>query len=251
MVVAGAIDAVRRTLERRRHLPSRRQPKPHFGRTSELSLFEHEQIRAEELPEVFRGARNGEIDRVGRVIKGDRHAVGPAGDDAPRVFVGAVPPQRLPVRVLGAEAVDVARVVLDLVVAWTPRGQRDHQRVLAGRWKFRADVERPRGQGDFVAYRLRAERRGEQQCEGEAAGETTHHHSGQAVERYLKLERPRRERRGRVPSCRHVASYDETFSLASATIARNSLLGLKTGTGRAATSTGSPVLGLRAIRVLR
>src|SRR5712692_9920667 len=43
----------------------------------------------------------------------------------------------------------------------------------------------------------------------------------------------------------------ETFSLASATMARNSLLGLKTGTGRAATSTGSPVRGFRAIRVLR
>src|SRR2546428_519140 len=34
-------------------------------------------------------------------------------------------------------------------------------------------------------------------------------------------------------------------------MARNSLLGLNTGTGRAATSTGSPVRGLRAIRVLR
>src|SRR2546427_3433093 len=42
-----------------------------------------------------------------------------------------------------------------------------------------------------------------------------------------------------------------TRSLASATIARNSLLGLNTGTGRAATSTGSPVRGLRAMRVLR
>src|SRR5256714_5186797 len=42
-----------------------------------------------------------------------------------------------------------------------------------------------------------------------------------------------------------------TFALASATIARNSLLGLKTGTGRAATSTGAPVRGLRAMRVLR
>src|SRR6476661_6514125 len=35
------------------------------------------------------------------------------------------------------------------------------------------------------------------------------------------------------------------------TSARNSLLGLNTGTGRAATSTGSPVRGLRAIRVFR
>src|SRR5437879_4136617 len=42
-----------------------------------------------------------------------------------------------------------------------------------------------------------------------------------------------------------------TRSLASATMARNSLLGLKTGTGRAATSTGAPVRGLRAMRVLR
>src|SRR6266436_7275839 len=42
-----------------------------------------------------------------------------------------------------------------------------------------------------------------------------------------------------------------TRSLASATMARNSLLGLKTGTGRAATSTGSPVRGLRAMRVFR
>src|SRR6185312_4203898 len=39
--------------------------------------------------------------------------------------------------------------------------------------------------------------------------------------------------------------------VSSATSARNSLLGLNTGTGRAATSTGSPVRGFRAIRVLR
>src|SRR3954471_23887904 len=36
-----------------------------------------------------------------------------------------------------------------------------------------------------------------------------------------------------------------------ATIARSSLDGLKTGTGRAETSTGEPVRGLRAMRVLR
>src|SRR5256886_3941390 len=46
-------------------------------------------------------------------------------------------------------------------------------------------------------------------------------------------------------------AHGVTRSLASATMARNSLLGLKTGTGRAATSTGSPVRGLRAMRVLR
>src|SRR5258708_25145723 len=42
-----------------------------------------------------------------------------------------------------------------------------------------------------------------------------------------------------------------TRSVAAATIAGNSLRGLNTGRGRAATSTGSPVRGLRAIRVLR
>ena len=36
-----------------------------------------------------------------------------------------------------------------------------------------------------------------------------------------------------------------------ATIARNSLDGLKTGTGRAETSTGEPVRGLRAFRAAR
>src|SRR4051812_29877336 len=46
-------------------------------------------------------------------------------------------------------------------------------------------------------------------------------------------------------------SLDEAGSGSSATSARNSLLGLNTGTGRAATSTGSPVRGFRAMRVLR
>src|SRR2546429_6812501 len=62
------------------------------------------------------------------------------------------------------------------------------------------------------------------------------------------MKRPRRlvraARRTWVPGRAHGV----TRSLASATIARNSLLGLKTGTGRAATSTGSPVRGLRAMR---
>ena len=39
--------------------------------------------------------------------------------------------------------------------------------------------------------------------------------------------------------------------VSSATNARNSLLGLKTCTGRAATSTGAPVRGLRAVSVFR
>src|SRR5688500_15719615 len=39
--------------------------------------------------------------------------------------------------------------------------------------------------------------------------------------------------------------------VSSATSARNSLLGLNTGTGRAATSTGSPVRGFLAMRVFR
>src|SRR6266540_4818475 len=68
---------------------------------------------------------------------------------------------------------------------------------------------------------------------------------------YLQTVRPRQQCRGREASLACAAGYEETFSLASATIARNSLLGLKTGTGRAATSTGSPVRGLRAMRVFR
>ena len=46
------------------------------------------------------------------------------------------------------------------------------------------------------------------------------------------------------------ASESSEMSM-SATIARSSFDGLKTGTGRAETSTGAPVRGFRAIRVLR
>src|SRR5690606_5816603 len=57
----------------------------------------------------------------------------------------------------------------------------------------------------------------------------------------------------RVPGERHhaVQGHPAGGSSSFATRTRNSLLGLKTGTGRAATSTGSPVRGLRAMRVLR
>src|SRR5262249_43669165 len=67
-----------------------------------------------------------------------------------------------------------------------------------------------------------------------------------------------RAKRGRADEdlrkCFHGVKLNQALgilSMRSATIARNSLLGLKTGTGRAATSTGSPVRGLRAMRVLR
>ena len=181
MIVAGAIDAVRRTLERRCHLPPRRQPKAHFCGTRVLALFEHEQIRAEELREVLRRARDGEVDCVGRVVEVDDYMIGPTGDDAPRVFVGAVPTQRLAAGVLCAKPVDVARVVLDLVVARTPRGERDEECVLPRGRKVRRDVELALCDGDFIANRLRAEWQRQKQREHEAAGETTHHHSGQEV----------------------------------------------------------------------
>src|SRR6202041_1171169 len=48
---------------------------------------------------------------------------------------------------------------------------------------------------------------------------------------------------------RYASDNSEMSTLA--TIARNSFDGLKTGTGRAETSTGAPVRGLRAMRVLR
>src|SRR5713226_8350257 len=68
-----------------------------------------------------------------------------------------------------------------------------------------------------------------------------------------KTKRPRRLVRAALPAVAARAGRPQgvTRSLASATMARNSLLGLKTGTGRAATSTGSPVRGLRALRVFR
>jgi len=123
VVLGGAVDAVRRTLECRRHLPARREPKPDFGGSRQLPFFEHEQVGAEELTEVFHGPCDGEIDRVGRVIEIHDDVVSLAGGDAPGVLIGAIPMQRLARRILRAEPMDVARVVLDLVVAGTPRWQ--------------------------------------------------------------------------------------------------------------------------------
>src|SRR2546427_7996049 len=50
----------------------------------------------------------------------DGHAIAPAGRDAPRVLVEAVPKQRLARGALRAEVPHVARIVLDLVGARTP-----------------------------------------------------------------------------------------------------------------------------------
>ena len=107
------------------------------------------------MRELLRGSRDGEIDRVRRIVELDGDAIGPAGRDAPRVFVGAVPIQRLAARILRAEAVDVARIVLDFVIARTPCRQRDEERVLAGGGKLGADVERRTSDGDFITNGLR------------------------------------------------------------------------------------------------
>src|SRR5687768_7818294 len=70
-------------------------------------------------------------------------------------------------------------------------------------------------------------------------------------------EKPRRGRgsndgrRSGYASDSSSASFSSSSIEMFATIARNSLDGLNTGTGRAETSTGEPVRGLRAIRVLR
>ena len=141
MVIGRAIHTVRRALERGRDLPARRNAEPHFGRTPQLPFLEEKEIGAEELTEVVDDAGDREVERVGGVRELDRHAVGPARHDAPGVFVAAIPPQRLSRRILRAKAVHVPRIVLDLVVAGTPRGQRDKERVFPGGGKVGGDME--------------------------------------------------------------------------------------------------------------
>src|SRR5688572_15106804 len=72
------------------------------------------------------------------------------------------------------------------------------------------------------------------------------------------VDGPRRKTPGgsrrafRMQQARAVQSSENSSAYSvPATIARNSFDGLKTGTGLADTSTGEPVLGLRAMRVLR
>ena len=180
VIISGAIDAVSRAFERGGHLPSRRQPKAHFSGTRELPLFEHEEIGAEEFREILYRPREREIDLVIAVIEVHGDAIGATRHHAPGILVAAVPTQRRTTRIAGAKAVDIPRVVLDLVVARTPRGQRDIQRVLAGRCKLGRDVEQPLSDGDFVADGLGAKRRRERDDEEQNA-KATHHHSRQEV----------------------------------------------------------------------
>ena len=199
VIIARAIDAIRRALECRRNLPSRGQPKAHFGGTCQLPFFEHEQVGAEELSEILCGAGDGEIDRIGRAVEIDEDVVGPARCDTPGVLVGTIPMQCLSGRVLRAEPMDVARVILDFVVARAPRRQRNEQRVPAARGEIRGNVKLSSHNGDVVANHLPVDWRREEQKKREELGRTTHHHSRQEVERYLKLERPRRWCRGPCP----------------------------------------------------
>src|SRR5205814_581307 len=107
----------------------------------ELPLFEHEQVGAEELSEILGATGDGKIDRIGRVVEIDEDVVSPPGRHAPRVLVGAIPMQCFARRVLRAEPMDVARIILDFVVARAPRGERNEQGVLAGRGKIGGHVE--------------------------------------------------------------------------------------------------------------
>src|SRR2546422_15020 len=76
-----------------------------------------------------------------------------------------------PARRLRREVAHVFRVVLDLVIAGTPRGERDVQRILAAGGKLRAHVEQPRRgrwHRDFVLdahAALRGERHGDAENE--------------------------------------------------------------------------------------
>src|SRR3989454_8604026 len=136
----------------------------------------------------------------------------------------------------------VARVVLDLIGAGTPRRQRCVQRILAARREFGFDVQQVRagrGDRDLVFHGLRRQRDGDEEADQPAHRVTPRGWGVLCTP--LKTKRPRRLVRAAWSARR--ARQELTFSLASATMARNSLLGLKTGTGRAATSTGSPVRG--------
>src|SRR5438093_1107138 len=153
-------------------------------------------------------------------------------------------------RARDAEAAHVACGVLDFVGPGTPRRQRYVQRIPAARREFGCDVKQVRGgrgDRDLVFHGLRRQRDGDKEADQPAHRVTPRGRDVLCTP--LKTKRPRRLVRAAWWARR--ARQELTFSLASATIARNSLLGLKTGTGRAATSTGSPVRGLRAMRVLR
>ena len=127
--------------QRRGYLPARGQGESDLGRALQLPLLVEEHIGAEELPEVTRNAREREVDRVSEVVELRGHPIALAGHDAPRVLVEPVPEERLALRVLRAEVAHVARVVLDLVAAGTPRGEGDVECVPAARWKLGAHVE--------------------------------------------------------------------------------------------------------------
>src|SRR5207302_4684236 len=255
VVIERGVGPVAAALERRGHPPARGQGEANFGRSLELPLLVEKYIGAEKLPEVTRDACEREVDRVGEVVERRRHGIAPARRHAPGVLVQAVPEQWLAPRVLRAEVPYVAGVVLDLVAAGAPRRKGHDQPVLAARWKLGAHVEqtrRRRWNRYFVLdrrWRLCGQRNGDEQHE-QVAHERLRRFEG-VTTTPRKTKRPRRLVGA---AGMRVASgwlQGVTRSLASATMARNSLLGLKTGTGRAATSTGSPVRGLRAMRVLR
>ena len=166
MVIRRRIRAAARAFERRGHLPARRQREPHFGRPLQLALLVEKQVRAEELSEIVHDACERQIDRVGEVVELDRHAVALARRDTPGVLVVAVPKECRARGAPGAEAAHVARIVLDLVGAGTPRRQRHVQRIVAARRKFGFDVNQVRGgrgDRDLVFHGLRRQRDGDQE----------------------------------------------------------------------------------------
>ena len=169
VIIGGAVHAASRPLQRRGHLPPRRQREAHFGGSVQLSFLVQEQIGAERFAEIVGELREREVDGVGEVIELHRDAVAASRRHPPRILVGPIPEQWLPGHAPGAEMAHVARVVLDLVSARAPRGQREVERVLAARGELGLHVEESlgrRGDRHLVANGLSRGERGNREQQG-------------------------------------------------------------------------------------
>ena len=144
-------------------------------------------------------------------------------------------------------------LVLAVLVAVPPiRAQSVRYNVSVARGEFHVAAEFPTGGKDTLFVSLPAWSPGNYEIQNYARyvhGFRAKNASGQP----LHWDRADKDtwRVATARSDRVTVEFDYSSDTIDLSIARNSLLGLKTGTGRAATSTGSPVRGLRAMRVFR